>query len=178
MSKKIKVKSFFDLPKKEKEKIITQAAIESSDEQAEWEKRFTEDFKRKDWTSPQWMKSNDALDRLIWMISSFSPHNLWKAKEAIRDFVKKNEKEIVICAAIKTKDGVVIRGHRHADAIYTAMRMRYKETDLSYADQGFVTSRNRYVGRSEGREIQDAAGIPSASPEGYMRGTLFSEDLY
>lgn len=87
-------------------------------------------------------------------------------------------KEIVICAAIKTKDGTIIRGHRHADAIYTAMRMRYKKEDLSFADQGFVTSKNRYVSREEGRKIQDAAGIASASPEGYMSGTLFSEDLY
>jgi hypothetical protein len=87
-------------------------------------------------------------------------------------------KEIVICAAIKTKDGTIIRGHRHADAIHTAMRMRYKATDLSFADQGFVTSRNRYVTREEGRRIQDAAGVKSASPEGYMPGTLFSEDLY
>lgn len=88
-------------------------------------------------------------------------------------------KEIVICAAIKTKDGKVIRGHRHADAIYTARdREGYKIEDLSFADQGFVTSRNRYVTREEGRKIQDAAGIKSASPEGYMTGTLFSEDLY
>lgn len=87
-------------------------------------------------------------------------------------------KEIVICAAIKTKDGTIIRGHRHADCVYTAMRMRFDKTDLSYADQGFITSKNRYVTREEGRKIQDAAGIPSASPEGYMPGTLFSEDLY
>lgn len=88
------------------------------------------------------------------------------------------EQEIVICAAIKTKDGTVIRGHRHADCVSTAMRMRYKKEDLSFADQGFVTSRNRYVSREEGRRLQDAAGIKSANPEGYMPGTLFSEDLY
>ncbi len=89
------------------------------------------------------------------------------------------EKEIVICAAIKTKDGKVIRGHRHADAIFTARdREGYRIADLSFADQGFVTSRNRYVSREEGRKLQDAAGIISASPEGYMPGTLFSEDLY
>ena len=87
-------------------------------------------------------------------------------------------KEMVICAAIKTKDGKVIRGHRHADAIYTARRMRYKLEDLSFADQGFVTSRNRYVSREEGRRLQDAAGIQSADPEGYRGKTLFSEDLY
>src|SRR5690348_8766603 len=87
-------------------------------------------------------------------------------------------KEIVICAAIRTKDGTVIRGHRHGDCMYTAMRMRYKKQDLSFTDQGFVTSRNRYVSREEGRKLQDAAGIKSAAPEGYVADTLFSEDLY
>lgn len=88
------------------------------------------------------------------------------------------EKEIVICAAVKTKNGTVIRGHRHADAIHAAQTEGFTLRDLSFADQGFVTSRNRYVTREEGRKIQDTAGIKSASPEGYMRGTLFSEDLY
>ena len=88
-------------------------------------------------------------------------------------------KEIVICAAIKTKKGIVIRGHRHADCIYTAQREGFDlKKDLAFADQGFVTSRNRYVTREEGRKLQDSAGIPSADPEGYKHGTLFSEDLY
>lgn len=87
-------------------------------------------------------------------------------------------KEICICAAIKTKEGIVIRGHRHADAIKAAMTEGFKLTDLSFADQGFVTSRNRYVTREEGRKLQDAAAIKSANPEGYMPNTLFSEDLY
>lgn len=87
-------------------------------------------------------------------------------------------KEICICAAIKTKEGTVIRGHRHADAIKAAMTEGFKLTDLSFADQGFVTSKNRYVTREEGRILQDAAGIKSADREGYRGKTLFSEDLY
>lgn len=89
-----------------------------------------------------------------------------------------NKKEIVICAAVKTADGKVIRGHRHADAIHAAMNEGYKLKDLSFADQGFVTSENRYVTREEGRKLQDAAGIKSADREGYRGTTLFSEDLY
>lgn len=108
----------------------------------------------------------------------------WFVKEgvtakAIKQFISSlHQPEIVICAAIKTRHGEVIRGHRHADAIHTALREGHKLTDLSFADQGFVTSYNRYVSRETGRKIQDVAGIPSASPEGYMPGTLFSEDLY
>jgi hypothetical protein len=87
-------------------------------------------------------------------------------------------KEIVICAAVKTTDGKVIRGHRHADAIHAAMNEGYALKDLSFADQGFVTSKNRYVSREEGRKLQEFAEIPSADPEGYRGNTLFSEDLY
>jgi hypothetical protein len=93
--------------------------------------------------------------------------------------MKYKDKEIVICAAIKTAAGIVIRGHRHADCFHTAVEREGLDRLLVInADQGFVTSRNRYVSREEGRKLQDAAGIPSASPEGYMPGTLFSEDLY
>lgn len=88
--------------------------------------------------------------------------------------------EIVICTAIRTKDNKVYRGHRHSDAIHAALGEGYKLTDLSFADQGFVTSKNRYVSREEGRKLQDAAGIPSADMEhpGYKGKTLLSEDLY
>lgn len=83
--------------------------------------------------------------------------------------------EIVICSAIKTKNGLIIRGHRHADAIMTANRMKL---DLTEYQQGFITSNNRYVSREEGRILQDKAGIKSVDPEGYHGTTLFSEDLY
>lgn len=87
--------------------------------------------------------------------------------------------EIVICAAIKTKDGKIIRGHRHADCFHTAVdREGLKREDVINADQGFITSKNRYVTREEGRILQDKAGIKSADPEGYRGNTLFSEDLY
>lgn len=83
----------------------------------------------------------------------------------------------VICAAVKTTKGLVIRGHRHADCIHTIKRMGLKPSHSPKA-QGFITSQNKYVTRERGRIIQDNAGILSASPEGYMGKTLFSEDLY
>ena len=53
-----------------------------------WETEFKEDFSRKDWTSEDWMQSKEHIDRLIWLISSFSPHNLWKAREALRGYAR------------------------------------------------------------------------------------------
>ena len=86
-------------------------------------------------------------------------------------------KEIVICAAVKAKDGTVVRGHRHGDCIRTIITMG-KKVSSRPTSQGFVTSRNRYVNREIGRKLQDRAGIKSADPEGYRGTTLFSEDLY
>lgn len=89
--------------------------------------------------------------------------------------------EICICAAVKfTKDNgeeLVIRGHRHGDCFYN----KFKRDDNKLwkeKEQGFITSKNRFVSREEGRKLQDAAGIKSVSDEGYVPGTLFSEDLY
>ena len=85
-------------------------------------------------------------------------------------------KEICICAAVKTEDGVLIRGHRHSDCLYKIHSMgktRLKEKNA----QGFITSRNRFVDRTEGLKLQKEAGITSADPEGYGY-QLFSEDLY
>lgn len=85
--------------------------------------------------------------------------------------------EICICAAVKTTDGIAIRGHRHGDCIQTIVRMGHK-VSKSPNSQGFITSKNRYVTREQGRKLQEKAGIKSADPEGYRGTTLFSEDLY
>jgi len=93
-------------------------------------------------------------------------------------------KEICVCAAIRWNNKVW-KGHRHGDAMH-AMReelsftMNRKEMlgKNLFEDQGFITSKNRYVSREEGRILQDAAGIKSADKNGYRNNTLFSEDLY
>ena len=86
-------------------------------------------------------------------------------------------KEIVICAAIKCSDGTILRCHRHGDGMLAAHERGLKLWD-GIEQQGFITSQNRYVGREEGRKLQDAAGIPSFDKDGYRGTTLFSEDLY
>ena len=84
--------------------------------------------------------------------------------------------EIVICAAVKTDDGQIIRGHRHHDALWAAETLGLRSGRQD--QQGFITSINRFVGRKEAREIQEAAGIPSADKDGYHFDELYSEDLY
>jgi hypothetical protein len=83
--------------------------------------------------------------------------------------------EICICAAVLATDGTIVRGHRHADCIYSIIRMN-KTPSNSVDAQGFITSTGRYVSREEGRKLQDAANIKSKV--GYKGQTLFSEDLY
>jgi len=88
-------------------------------------------------------------------------------------------KEIVICAAVKAENGRIFRGHRHGDAMRVCADHKLKLCMTSSQEQqGFITSKNRYVGREEGRILQDKAGIKSADEEGYRGTTLFSEDLY
>lgn len=86
------------------------------------------------------------------------------------------QKEVVICAAIVTEDGRIFRGHRHSDCFGAWQSAGYKPSANHV--EGFITSKNRFVTRVEGRKLQDAAGIPSASRDGYAGNTLYSEDLY
>lgn len=96
---------------------------------------------------------------------------------SLRESDRKRTLETVICAAIKTKDGQIIRGHRHADAIKAAID-RGLELLRESGAQGFITSKNRYVDRKEAMLIQKSAGIQSVNKGGYLGDELYSEDLY
>lgn len=87
-------------------------------------------------------------------------------------------REVCICAAIQLPDGELFRGHRHDDAIQTAGKAHVERALIVSAEQGFITSRNRFVGREEGAALQTAAGIPPAQTGRPPEGMLFSEDLY
>ena len=95
-------------------------------------------------------------------------------------------KEIIICAAVRIGERVW-RGHRHGDALgvmrdelsWTMNRKQLiRYLGKSDVEDGFITSKNRFVTREQARKLQDAAGIKSADKTGYREGTLFSEDLY
>lgn len=77
-------------------------------------------------------------------------------------------KEIIICSAIQTKLGRVIKGHRHHDCIRTASRIpSISHDDIINRVEGFITSQNRFVGREEAHLIHLG-----------LDGILFSEDIY
>lgn len=96
------------------------------------------------------------------------------------------EPETVICSAIRLPDGHIFRGHRHDSCIRTAFEFvcwnrgdnpgEHHWTADMCRNQGFITSRNRYVDREEGLRLQLAAGIKGF--RGDYRGQLYSEDCY
>ncbi len=88
--------------------------------------------------------------------------------------IRRIMKEYCICAAVKTKDGIVVRGHRHGDCYATILKMQ-KEVSR---EQGFVTSLNRFVTREEGARLQNEADIKSVYTKRRINRALFSEDLY
>ena len=93
------------------------------------------------------------------------------------------DQEIVICSAIKTGDGLIIRGHRHCDCFHNFSErpnpsLKVYRESLAMTEQGFITSRNRFVGREEALKIQILAGKKSNDPHGYRGEILYSEDLY
>jgi hypothetical protein len=107
--------------------------------------------------------------------------------------------EICLCAAIRMPDGEVVRGHRHdncydvvrarlmpslvldgARAGGKVLRVRQMREAIIAAEQGFLTSRGRFVDRREGMALMRASGLPShySADGGYNGDDLFSEDLY
>lgn len=99
-------------------------------------------------------------------------------EEEIDDLCNRDSdiKEIVICSAVKSTDGRIFRGHRHADCIQA---IKFRNLDYDPSSQGFITSLNRFVDRKEGCRIQIEAGIKSVcDQEPYLNGELYSEDLY
>ena len=101
-----------------------------------------------------------------------------------------NTKEYILCAAIKrqlarecypyhpnTNDICDIEiGYRHHDIIH-----RFVDEELVEWEQGFYTSKGRYVDRYEAMEIAYKCGQVSAEVALTKQGnynSLFSEDLY
>lgn len=98
--------------------------------------------------------------------------------EAARDALQRESMEVCICAALQLHDGRIIRGHRHDDCIQTMEKWHAAGQVVEIESQGFVTSRNRFVGRRIGAQLQNAAGVNSAHYGRPVTDMLFSEDLY
>ena len=101
--------------------------------------------------------------------------------------------EYILCAAIWYKEiplkkqidgvlpkncdrGLVVLGHRHGQCMWTMgclTGLRSVDGDVGEYEQGFLTNKNRFVGREEAAIIAfDAKQIEQE------KKTLFSEDLY
>lgn len=90
--------------------------------------------------------------------------------------------ELPACAAIQFPDGTIIAGHRHHNCIsminHTFGGKPPHERDTW--EQGFMTTKGRFVDRRKAFMMMISNDIPSASADGKgYRGTeLYSEDLY
>jgi len=101
--------------------------------------------------------------------------------------------EYILCAAIWYKEiplkkqidgvlpkncdrGLVVLGHRHGQCMWTMgclTGLRSVDGEVGEYEQGFLTNKNRFVGREEAAIIAfDAKQIEQE------KKTLFSEDLY
>lgn len=104
------------------------------------------------------------------------------------EFLANNERpEYILCAAIHYQDGkvyqhqpknidngIVICGRRHYNCftiLYSLLGDNYNTKFIH--DQGFLTSKNRYVNRKEGAEIAFKSGQIKQEQK-----TMCSEDLY
>jgi hypothetical protein len=90
-------------------------------------------------------------------------------------------REVCLAAAVLMPDGYIVRGHRHSDCLKTAFYLNANANrwpGRTRITQGFLTSYGRFVTRTEGRQLQEAAGIQSVAPGGYRGDELYSEDLY
>ena len=87
-------------------------------------------------------------------------------------------KEICICAAVRSREGKIIRGETHRDCRDGIIR-RKLHLSTSVLDEGFITSTGRFVDRVEGFRLMKKVGWKSKNPQGYqLCELLFSEDLY
>lgn len=97
--------------------------------------------------------------------------------------IRTYKKEYIICAAIHFESdshiehqpknidhGFVVCGRRHHNCFITVRAIGDK---LKEIEQGFLTSKDRFVNREEAGRIAFEAGQTKE-----LRKTLFSEDLY
>lgn len=95
-----------------------------------------------------------------------------------------NSPERILCAAIRynnlgTSGGVMLCGYRHAHIINQLNQLtglRSVQSEVGEYEQGFLTSRGRFVNREEGYTIAKEQN-QIVNPQ-YGEKFLFSEHLY
>lgn len=75
--------------------------------------------------------------------------------------------------------GEIIEARRHFNCLTIVRERGDERLDICHAKQGFVTNTGRFVNRQQAYLLQMNARIPSVRNGGmYMKGEVFSEDLY
>jgi len=70
-------------------------------------------------------------------------------------------------------------GYRHPDIIGQCSKLLNKrQAQMGEYEQGFLTSKNRFVGRNEAAKIAQNAGQINWSDVDWETCKLYSEDLY
>jgi len=98
---------------------------------------------------------------------------------------------IVVCAAMKLKDGTVVTGVRHTSPDMRSVMKRIFGPGYHrlVVEQGFLDNRGNFLTREEAWKVADRAGqirrldskefLPSPREAGVGdEGTLYSENLY
>lgn len=92
------------------------------------------------------------------------------------------EQEKIICAAVRLEDGKIFFGHRHPHCLEAMndqlswLKTRKEIASLA-KEQGFMTTKARFVDREEALQIALAADQVLNKEQ--IRGkSLYSEDLY
>lgn len=92
---------------------------------------------------------------------------------AIHYFIYINSGEFHSVSNKEEYGGIVLCGFRHPQIISQYKKLTGNSTGPSIGTQGFLTSKNRFVGRKEAAIIALKAGQIKVS-----KSELYSEDLY
>jgi hypothetical protein len=85
---------------------------------------------------------------------------------------------VVVCAALKNKEGLIVCGARHYDAVMHAQIINsYYVWDKDAAEQGFIDQYGVFMSREEACKVAWYEGQIVRRCDG-DEGKLFSENLY
>ena len=89
-----------------------------------------------------------------------------------------NKPEFILCSAINYNE-IIISGYRRSDCINFAIKYIAQNVTRDNSICGFLTSKNRFVGRNEAFEIAKRENqIWHKLHDGVDENILISEDLY
>ena len=85
---------------------------------------------------------------------------------------------MIVCAAIRNSEGLIICGARHYDSIMHS-QINHSKLDWEYTriEQGFIDQKGVFLNRKEAWVVAEESGQIIMDIIG-CRGKLFSENLY